>query len=74
MPTAFPQEHADYIVVKVEGPRLANDVLLLPKELIVKVANCTFLHSVPPSMSPLRNKQIVCVKVEGYFKCGHYRY
>ena len=74
MPTAFPQEHADYIVVKVEGPRLANDVHLLPKELNVKVANCTFLHLVRRSMSPLRNKQIVCVKVERYFKYGHYRY
>ena len=40
-----------------------NDVHLLPKLLDEKVANCTFLHSVLGSMSALRNKQIVSVKV-----------
>ena len=55
----FPVGH----VVMVLLQDYKNDVHLLPKLLDEKVANCTFLHSVRRSMSPLRDKQIVCVKV-----------
>jgi len=63
MPTAFPQEHAVYVVVKVEDPRLANH--LLPKEFNVKVANCTFLHLVRRSMSPLHVSRLNVVSNMG---------
>ena len=73
MRTVLAQERADYIIVKVEIPRLANDVLPRAEELD-EWRHCTILHSVGSSPSFVRNMQIISVSklIEGTLNGGRY--